>query len=157
MTPEQLDAIEARANAATPGPWRVWYSSTTIAAIEAADRWIVEGSDGHAIYIASADAAFIGAARTDVPALVAEVRRLQTWIEELTRDPWETPPDNLNTSMLEILDRWTQIEKLVGNPTPQWVYDEIARRTEYGYQYEPAERLKIIDGVVRDIAMGRLP
>jgi hypothetical protein len=78
-----LDAIEARANAATPGPWE-------------ASRQI--GKKGHC-YVAqvfgpdalgglslaqmdvlpnaTTDAAFIAAARADVPALVAEVRRLR--------------------------------------------------------------------------------
>jgi hypothetical protein len=78
-----LDAIEARANAATPGPWE-------------ASRQI--GKKGHC-YVAqvfgpdalgglslaqmdvlpnaTADAAFIAHARSDVPALVAEVRRLR--------------------------------------------------------------------------------
>lgn len=69
LTNEDLDAIEARANAATEGPW-------------AADR--LEGNlDSLYSRVAEvgmwleADAEFIAHARADVPALVAEVRRLR--------------------------------------------------------------------------------
>ena len=70
-----LDAIEARAHAATPGPWRP------------------AGPDGDAVaQMGSArrirsleDAAFIAAARTDVPALLAEVRRLRASLDAMHR------------------------------------------------------------------------
>jgi hypothetical protein len=79
MTDEELTAIEARANAATPGPWathdqgREDYSicrdngnNTCCPLFERI------GPDDDSI-----DGAFISAARVDVPALVAEVRRLR--------------------------------------------------------------------------------
>jgi hypothetical protein len=63
MTEEQLKEIEERAARATPGPWD--------------GRIGVGGCD----YIVKAetrqDATFIASARTDIPALCAEVRRLQ--------------------------------------------------------------------------------
>lgn len=59
MTPEELSAIESRANAATPGPWRLGRGS---------------GNDWATF---EADYAFIAEARADVVALIAEVRRLQ--------------------------------------------------------------------------------
>lgn len=83
MTEEQLQAIEARAAAATEG------------------EWFANNNDGYSIwrikapgFIAIADvigdsaetdanAAFIAHAREDVPALVAEVRRLQEHIAGL--------------------------------------------------------------------------
>jgi hypothetical protein len=75
MTEDELTAIEARANAAASGPWRV-------------DGLRIYGPEvGHfnepaiAIYHEGThtrnDAEFIASARTDVPALVAEVRRLR--------------------------------------------------------------------------------
>jgi hypothetical protein len=66
-----LDAIEARANAATPGPWRVSTDNTPEYFMS------IEGTDGP-ICVFTDTAAFIAAARSDVPALVAEVRRLKT-------------------------------------------------------------------------------
>lgn len=87
MTSEELDAIEARAKAATPGPWRVGSE----------EQWHVFGDpDGDHImgrgygigrvllgmnihFPYDADAAFIAAARSDVPALVAALR--EAWRE----------------------------------------------------------------------------
>jgi hypothetical protein len=89
-----LDAIENRAKAATAGPWaweatsrddNAWCLGVTDPACEGqieeredeelpeVVEFIAEsGTDG-----TYADAAFIAHARTDVPALVAEVRRLR--------------------------------------------------------------------------------
>jgi hypothetical protein len=75
MTEQELQAIEALAAAATPGPWRAetdYRDDTTVlyTAVHEGEGWVVaEGTLVH-------DAAFIAAARTAVPALVAEVRRL---------------------------------------------------------------------------------
>lgn len=56
-----LDAIRARAEAATEGPWFAW---------DRAVGWNI-------VITRPEDAAFIAAARTDVPALLAEVERLR--------------------------------------------------------------------------------
>ena len=79
MTPERLAEIEARAEAATEGPWEAW------------DRGIgfevhVNGEGLNSEFretFRQADAEFIAAARTDVPALLAEVRRLQAAVERV--------------------------------------------------------------------------
>lgn len=77
MSEDELKAIEARADAATPGPWR-WlnprmiYSENT----EVLCAWAIHADDSD-IDCDGADRAFIVAARTDIPALVAEVRRLR--------------------------------------------------------------------------------
>ncbi len=73
MNNEQLDAIEARANNATPGPWgEVAESGQWYIMGEKIDSWICN-TDGMAQY----NIDFITHARTDIPALVAEVRRLR--------------------------------------------------------------------------------
>jgi hypothetical protein len=72
-TNQQLDDIEARANAATPGPWHLTDADTIVAPLSTdtiADVWEPTGM--------SRNGEFIEAAREAVPALVAEVRRLQT-------------------------------------------------------------------------------
>jgi hypothetical protein len=82
----ELDAIQARCNAASPGPWESF--------IEGRDHWsgddfIRVGDDGADMYVsrdgpgtirpASAqDLDFIASARQDVPRLLAEVRRLRS-------------------------------------------------------------------------------
>lgn len=72
---DRLDEIQARADAATDGPW-TWASHRTVDG----DEWAV--FDPHDWALASnrdgwtPDAEFIAAARTDVPWLIEQVRKL---------------------------------------------------------------------------------
>lgn len=77
MTDERLAEIEARANAATPGPWRY----TLYFVMSPSQGLIADIGPGSASV--NSDAAFIAHARTDVPALLAEVRRLREEIVSL--------------------------------------------------------------------------
>ena len=103
MTTLDLDAIEARANAATPGPWGVGNGTHIVRGLEVTGRGsytciqsVAEVADeddredwGHDDFVEvdpEDDAAFIAAARTDVPALVAEVRRLRAELAEVTAE-----------------------------------------------------------------------
>lgn len=74
LSDSELDAIEARANAATQGPWTVgrgdviaktwgWYELDVCASVDAAANLQEE-----------ADVIFIAHAREDVPALATELR-----------------------------------------------------------------------------------
>ena len=75
MTPEQLAAIEARVNAATPGSWEI--VSPHLASL--ADAFVY-GDDGRTFVATTsgiADAEFIAHAREDVPALIDRVRKLE--------------------------------------------------------------------------------
>lgn len=91
MTDEQLSEIEARANAATPGPWAAGvdhhyfghaYINTPTDCYEIDDtaRMNASAYDDERRHHnqLDADAVFMAHAREDVPALVAEVRRLRT-------------------------------------------------------------------------------
>jgi hypothetical protein len=80
----ELDAIEARSNAATPGPWKSYLEgrdhksgSDFIMTGEDANR----GEDIELTGVSHADQDFIAAARQDVPRLVAEVRRLKRIVD----------------------------------------------------------------------------
>lgn len=88
MTDDELDAIEARANAAVAGPWRSSRDEMTqafgqhrYAVLAFADEparklaFIIDGFTGSPEM--GQTAAFIAHAREDVPALIAEVRRLR--------------------------------------------------------------------------------
>lgn len=84
--PLDLDAIETRANAATDGPWCTdsWeiYQGTEYE--PGMSLWIGETCRGTgSLEQDRADAEFVAAARTDVPALVAEVRRLRAALEQI--------------------------------------------------------------------------
>jgi hypothetical protein len=75
ITPEELDEMEARAAAATAGPWKSF--------IEGRDHWggsdfiRTEGEDIELNGATKADQDFIAASREDVPRLIAEVRALR--------------------------------------------------------------------------------
>ncbi|WP_282790859.1 hypothetical protein [Streptomyces sp. CC224B] len=80
LTSEQLDQIEARATAATPGPWCTdsWEIYQGAEYQPGVSPWIGETCRGtSSLRQDCADAVFVAAARTDVPALLAEVRRLR--------------------------------------------------------------------------------
>ena len=83
MTQQELAALKALADAATPGPWEE--------VAESGEWWITSASDETAsLYVIpdtglmnQADVDFIAASRTAVPALLAEVERLQVaWSAE---------------------------------------------------------------------------
>lgn len=87
LTPAELDAIEARANAATPGPWeakfpvrddfeyvRLFSFTTYLGSVCNTDM-------DHEETKYNAD--FIAASRTDVPRLVGEVRRLTAELSDI--------------------------------------------------------------------------
>jgi hypothetical protein len=78
MPAEQLDAIEQRANAALPGLW--WNDGHEIyvgePGVPAASMWIGETCVVDLPDYGDANGAFMAHARQDVPALLAEVRRL---------------------------------------------------------------------------------
>lgn len=92
LTPEQLAEIAARAEAATPGPWCTdsWeiYQGTEYQ--PGLSMWIGETCRGNTSPEQDrADATFVAAARTDIPALLAEIHRLRNELaeEKASHDP----------------------------------------------------------------------
>lgn len=86
--PLDLDAIEARANAATEGPWMRTYPHV-IEGFEGNQYSVVVDDDPDETpgVIRPEDSAFIAHAREDVPALLAEVRRLRDEGVDLRENP----------------------------------------------------------------------
>lgn len=87
MTEQELEKIEARANAATPGKWTAGEVGVITTDAKISERYDQVASilpicdkSGHCYQ--DGTTAFIAHARTDVPALVAEVRRLQGLVAE---------------------------------------------------------------------------
>lgn len=83
LTDEQLDAIKARTDKATAGPWsrerpasklEGWHGGTVVAGTPGRQTIYADPPGGS---YPSADCDFIAHARTDVPALLAEVERLR--------------------------------------------------------------------------------
>ncbi|PAZ15626.1 hypothetical protein CLM62_12585 [Streptomyces sp. SA15] len=81
LTDEQLNAIDARSNAATKGPWTAWAETYPHLVLQGPKG--VHPSDAEGIVSTNlavnegVDAEFIAHAREDVPALLDEVRRLR--------------------------------------------------------------------------------
>jgi len=86
MDAKYFAEIKAREQAATPGPWEYFDCANEIWSIAhktvTNDDTVIGGTEGEGISINKPDAAFIAHARTDIPALIAEVERLQNLCEE---------------------------------------------------------------------------
>jgi hypothetical protein len=84
VTPEELAAIKARVEAATPGPMVPYEHGSTLG-------WSFDTEDGtlpcgiRGMFERREDAVFYALARDDVPALVAEVEQLQQALESYGR------------------------------------------------------------------------
>lgn len=90
LSDSELDAIQARADAATEGPWYVKIGEHHHTLMV----WTKDETFAHAALLScffETDAAFIAAARTDVPALLAECRRLRKIEAEARRWLAEEP------------------------------------------------------------------
>jgi len=97
MTEDELNAIEARCNAATPGPWRIgtgnegdgYFDECSVLCADSVWRHKLDrrrvivsrgcygGDDEAFIDQVRADMLHIAHSRTDIPALIAEIRRLR--------------------------------------------------------------------------------
>jgi hypothetical protein len=149
LTTQQLDDIEARANAATPGPWGVYtFGGDSLIEIAAdledtgcgyrARRTIarfeeepLDNDPAHREWTAEedwaqvqADAVFVARAPEDVPALLAEIRRLRAELAEYEPlNPQQCPAgkhaDWLVDSEYAHACPWCQIEALKGSPSAE--------------------------------------
>jgi len=88
LTDEELDAIEARSKAASPGPWRSFVEGRDHLGgddfirvsddSDEPDMYVIRAEAGATRPASVADQDFIAAARQDIPTLVAELRRLRS-------------------------------------------------------------------------------
>ena len=93
MTPERLNELEALCDAATPGPWFEWFALNE----REGDISTTEDGkdDGYAVVVGTwfqgdQDRAFIAAARTALPELIARVRELSKAAEHVVA-AWYSP------------------------------------------------------------------
>lgn len=73
---EDLAAIEQRAAAATPGPWKSYIEGRE--PMSGSDFIMTGGEDIYLTGATVADQDFIAHARQDIPRLIAEIERLKT-------------------------------------------------------------------------------
>ena len=120
MTEEQLQAIEERANAATPGPWDnrgdivkdiAFEDDVIFYAADSMGPHIESGDWQTAVTQMRTDAAFIAHAREDVPALIAEVRALRSKLDAVPIDAIRAiydsvPVNNWTRAPLKAIRQW---------------------------------------------------
>lgn len=82
MDAKYLQEIKAREQAATPGPWEFYCYGR----YEDHDEAVFENPIDEYEISVKEDAAFIAHARTDIPALAAEIERLQKLYTALAED-----------------------------------------------------------------------
>jgi hypothetical protein len=98
--PLDLDQIESRAEAATPGPWKTWAMRVLADPVGDSnlDRaWLIAHTTDPHRGLRTFNADFIAAARADVPALVARVRALEAEVQQLQEqngrlEAWRATP-----------------------------------------------------------------
>ena len=77
MTELDLEAIKARCEAATPGPWHQLFNTTDGPGVGIYKNLDQRQQSMLACRMSDGDQIFVAHARADVPALVAEVERLR--------------------------------------------------------------------------------
>lgn len=114
-----IDAIEARAKAATPGPWQCFphydakfhhiKANFIVAPVEAPTGKTDTGYTAEGVPVE--EAIFIAHARQDVPALVEEDRMLRAEVEQLKADrgKWRRVADDLRIKGKNLADAHGQI------------------------------------------------
>jgi hypothetical protein len=119
--PPDLEAIQARVDAATPGPWTVAWSDDAgyVEVVTSDGRLLIDVRLGDADTRAcapqqAADLAFIAAVRTDVPDLLAEVSRLRTELARAKEDLDECKSHNDATCEANRAaeDAWAEVTRL---------------------------------------------
>jgi hypothetical protein len=97
VTPDELQAIRERAEAATPGPWVATHRHSQCTADDDETSGLgleIEGPPeawNRGQFALGADALFIAHARTDIETLLAEVEQLRAALEELV-EAHDAPP-----------------------------------------------------------------
>ena len=99
-----LDAIQARADAATEGPWISVRHDLTLY-VEAESRELNPINVGYVGNRPEPDAEFIAAARTDVPTLLALVREQQARIERVEAECANTDVGSYDALQADLVDR----------------------------------------------------
>jgi hypothetical protein len=91
---ERLDAIEARVNAATAGPWMMYdgfgpaddgYHRVFYIGNQDLDHVVDTEAESPDVRVRKADAEFIAAARTDIPWLIEELRKAHEQLQDAQR------------------------------------------------------------------------
>ena len=138
MSELDVDAIEARANAARSGPWK-WHwdvfgdGSSSLDYLDGGGGFVLSAHGMHTegwIDADDSDAEFIAHARTDIPALVSRVRELEArekrvrevvkWVEDVATEMSSIADDQVGQSIVDAYAYraiTTQIRAELGDPS----------------------------------------
>ncbi len=125
MTPEELNAIRERCDAATPTPWIHDSETKTLT---------FPHFDG---YLRSEDCEFIAKARSDVPILLDEVERLNIWSSESHVTDLEAE----NSKLREALEFYAHWEEKTANAWSK-TYERTVLSVDYPGPSKAREALK---------------
>lgn len=120
LTQEQLEAIRKRAEAAFNGPWHLEERWSGLTSVVGRYPFEIDGTFGVADCLRNQDAEFIAHAREDIPALLAEVERLQDVIERAYKQSGEIRGrygdylDNVTLKVDDILKVRRTLEEAIG-------------------------------------------
>jgi len=155
-----LDEIERRANAATPGPWAVYEKP------DPWGYWAVQDADGKDVFddgsagaeygqtCSIADRDFLVAARTDVPALIARVRELEERLSD-TEDRRYRLTQELDEALADYQDLWRtmheecsrleaeceRLKTFAAQNFSQMIRQEAEQMRAYGLSYEGVRKV----------------
>ena len=120
MTQEQLDAIQARVDGATNGPWGC-YGDGAHEVFDAGEYG--DGDRGEvvaAVIDRLSDAVFIANAREDIPALLAEVQRLRHFESIMSWRYGDTTDGKTRDAMVEKAARTLYLREISWSSEAKW-------------------------------------
>ena len=157
-----LDAIERRANAATPGPWYVHDRPADFWTVGTDPDWPFECEvfdDGSArgeydALCSIADRDFLVAARTDVPALIARVRELEAERDQALAD-YQDLGRVMHEECARLEAECERMKTFAAKSFSQMMCQEVEQMREYGLSYEGVRKVlhEYNDG---EISFGKL-
>lgn len=133
MTDAELTAIEARCAAATDGPWRVCNHAGGYLGIQCNTRYGYVAECGDQLDEQHHEnATFIAHARTDIPALLAEVRRLRTENEQIQK--WaQTTLDYADERIAVLREGIEHAARLTGHGRMVAILNNLLAGREWSY------------------------
>ena len=113
LSPERLAEIREREQAATRGPWNVTEDRELLTRWVSSEDGALDIGFGYVGNRTQDDAAFVAAARTDVPALLAEIDRLTALLEFEREDiaTWRDKAKRRGAAIKKLNARVAELER----------------------------------------------
>lgn len=152
MKLSELKEIEDRANAASPGPWlysarRHEVDTAQIGLDGLVYDYKLIGSVEPELYLMSdEDGQFIAHSRQDIPALIAEVRRLQALLDERNQPKLDLHFDASNTRVVPGWEAPSQSLEIKSDKRSAWEYNDELHA--YVCHYSPRSDYRLVVSLV---------